>query len=535
MGTVFLAEQVGVGNRPVALKVLNKKLLDDPDFLLRFQNEAGSTGRIHHPNVVTIHESAQGDDGTPYIAMEYLDGESLREVLQRRGALPIGEVADILQQVAKGLNAAHKLGIIHRDVKPDNIFLTRGEDGELVVKVVEFGIAKLRESASQTMTGMVLGTPVYMSCEQASGMRSDELDARSDVYSLGVVVYEMLTGRVPFHSDTPVGYLRKHMLEEPPPFSTAVPGLGVPIAIERVVMKALVKDRSQRYSSALDFARELSSATQAPSQAEAQEPLPSTIVMSPPREMPPVVKTLAGAAPKVTSTSQWARGWRLWAGLIAIVLAPFVLGPLYDLTPFAQRMPFPAVFAGLVAIIGGFGWCLATRRHWAFRSTGLLLFGFFALLVGIRVYNICKYMPPWGYPGAEATQLRTIDELRRLDLPPLEASAMSPGVNNGSPVLQLTVQNISSDVRVTDWKADAIDFDATGKVLSETSPVNRALASLAPGMSEPMEISGGDIGNVRSAKMVLKEVDYEKTTPDGTKGSWINAHFQEDLQKAKQR
>ena len=116
MGTVFLAEQVGVGNRPVALKVLNRKLLDDPDFLQRFQNEAGSTGRIHHPNVVTIHESAQSDDGTPYIAMEFLEGESLHEVLKRRGQLPVPEVAEILQQAARGLNAAHNLGIIHRDL-----------------------------------------------------------------------------------------------------------------------------------------------------------------------------------------------------------------------------------------------------------------------------------------------------------------------------------------------------------------------------------------------------------------------------------
>ena len=147
MGTVFLAEQIGVGNRPVALKVLNRKLLDDPDFLLRFQNEAGSTGRIHHPNVVTIYESAQADDGTPYIAMEFLEGESLREVLKQRGALPVTEVAEILQQAARGLNAAHKLGIIHRDLKPDNIFLTHGDEGELIVKVVDFGIAKLRESS----------------------------------------------------------------------------------------------------------------------------------------------------------------------------------------------------------------------------------------------------------------------------------------------------------------------------------------------------------------------------------------------------
>ncbi len=128
MGAVFLAEQIAVGNRPVALKVLNRKLLDDPEFLQRFQNEAASTGRIHHPNVVTIYESGQADDGTPYIAMEFLEGESLRQALTRRGALPVSEVAEILQQAARGLNAAHKLGIIHRDLKPDNIFLTYPDD-----------------------------------------------------------------------------------------------------------------------------------------------------------------------------------------------------------------------------------------------------------------------------------------------------------------------------------------------------------------------------------------------------------------------
>ncbi|MGD1103714.1 MAG: serine/threonine-protein kinase [Terriglobia bacterium] len=217
MGAVFLAEQIAVGNRPVALKVLNRKLLDDPDFLQRFQNEAASTGRIHHPNVVTIYESGQADDGTPYIAMEFLEGESLRQALARRGQLPVPEVAEILQQVARGLNAAHKLGIIHRDLKPDNIFLTYPDDesvapvsppaqavalasppaqvegalaptsppANFVVKIVDFGIAKLRESGAHTQTGMVLGTPAYMSFEQASGMRSDELDARSEVYSRG--------------------------------------------------------------------------------------------------------------------------------------------------------------------------------------------------------------------------------------------------------------------------------------------------------------------------------------------------------------
>jgi serine/threonine-protein kinase len=279
MGSVFLAEQITLGNRRVALKVLNRKWLDDPDFLSRFHNEAISTARIHHPNVVTIYETGQADDGSPYIAMEYLEGEPLREPLKNRAALPVGECAEILQQAARGLNAAHKLGIIHRDLKPDNLFLTRGDEGELIVKVVDFGIAKLRESA-HTVTGMVLGTPPYMSFEQASGMRSEELDARSDIYSLGVVVYKMVTGRVPFTSDTPVGYLRKHLIEPPPPFRAVAPGLSVPAQVEAVVMKALAKDRDQRYGSVLDFAREFARAATAP--VEPPKPLATTRTIEPP-------------------------------------------------------------------------------------------------------------------------------------------------------------------------------------------------------------------------------------------------------------
>ncbi len=279
MGAVYLAEQLAVGNRPVALKVLSRKLLDDPDFLLRFQSEAASTGRIHHPNVVTIYESGPADDGTPYICMEFLEGESLRQALTRRGALPVAEVAEILQQAARGLNAAHKLGIIHRDLKPDNIFLTYPDEDAVApvsppasnvsqplniqVKIVDFGIAKLLESSAHTQTGTLLGTPAYMSFEQASGVRSDELDARSDVYSLGVVVYEMLTSRTPFHSDTPVGYLRKHLMEEPPPFCAVKPDLLALPAVESVVMKALTKDRNRRYRSVLEFARELVQAAEA--------------------------------------------------------------------------------------------------------------------------------------------------------------------------------------------------------------------------------------------------------------------------------
>ena len=305
MGAVFLAEQIDIGNRPVALKVLHRKLLADPDFLRRFQNEAGSTGRIHHPNVVTIHEVAQADDGTPYIAMEFLEGESLRQTLQRRSALPVAEVAEILQQAAHGLNAAHKLGIIHRDLKPNNIFLTNSDEGELIVKVLDFGIAELHESSTHAPTGTVLGTPAYVSSEQAWGMKSDELDARSDVYSLGIVVFEMLTGRLPFHSDTPFGCLCMHMLEDPPPFRAVARGLDVPPQVEAAVMTALKKERAERYQSAMEFAHAFVEAAQQAPLPEVGQELPSTeVVVSPEAEEPAASVALPAMAPANAAESK---------------------------------------------------------------------------------------------------------------------------------------------------------------------------------------------------------------------------------------
>jgi len=305
MGTVFLAEQLNVGNRSVALKVLRRKLLEDPEFLQRFQDEASSTGRIRHQNVVTVYERGQTDDGSPYIAMEYLEGESLRQTLKRRGSLPLEATAEILQQAARGLNAAHKLGIIHRDLKPDNIFLTHDDEGQPLIKIVDFGIAKMRESTTHTMTGLAIGTPTYMSVEQAAGMRSEEMDGRSDIYSLGIVVYEMITGRLPFQADTPMAYIGKHLIEPPPPFRATRPDLEISPKVEEVVMKALKKNREERYPTAPEFAREFSKAISTTSAVadEAREP----------RLAEPVPTRLKVVAPRNV--------WPIWAAAAIFVVA----------------------------------------------------------------------------------------------------------------------------------------------------------------------------------------------------------------------
>ena len=263
MGEVYLAEQLRVGRRRVALKVLNRACGDDPGVVKRFENEAASAGRIQHRNVVTVYESRVTDDGQLYVAMEYVDGKNLRETIDQRGPLPLPEVVEITRQICAGLSGAHRFGIVHRDVKPDNIMLARGEDGELLVKLLDFGIARLSEAGAggtQTQTGVVMGTPYYMSPEQALGQTGEKIDSRSDIYSLGMVVYQMLTAKLPFESASWMQVMYKHINERPAPPSQFRPELAGFPELEKVVLRALEKSREDRYQSATEFANEMEAA-----------------------------------------------------------------------------------------------------------------------------------------------------------------------------------------------------------------------------------------------------------------------------------
>jgi len=260
MGDVYLAEQLRVGRRLVALKVLNRACCENPDIMRRFENEAASAGRIHHRNVVMIYESRITDDGQLYVAMEYVEGSDLGHEIEQRGSLPLNEVVEITKQISAGLSAAHKIGIVHRDIKPANIMLTRDDEGALVVKVLDFGIARLSEpgsSGAQTKTGVVMGTPDYMSPEQTLGQTGDKIDRRSDIYSLAMVVNKMLTGRVAFEGDSWVQVMYKHINEAPQPPSKSRPELANIALVDQVVLKGLEKDRERRQQSATDFAAEL--------------------------------------------------------------------------------------------------------------------------------------------------------------------------------------------------------------------------------------------------------------------------------------
>src|SRR6266545_8109965 len=250
MGIVYLAQDVRLG-RKIALKLLPSQFTNDKDRLRRFQQEARAASGLNHPNILTVHEVEQRD-GLHYIATEFVDGVTLRQHMHAR-RMRLDEVLNIATQVASALQAAHAAGIAHRDIKPENIMIR--SDG--YIKVLDFGLAKLTENelspaTPETNPGVVMGTPRYMSPEQARGL---DVDLRTDIFSLGTVIYELVTGKLPFEGETTSDVIAALIKDEPESMRTSVPEL--PVEFEEVVSKALAKDRGQRYQTIAEFASAL--------------------------------------------------------------------------------------------------------------------------------------------------------------------------------------------------------------------------------------------------------------------------------------
>ena len=258
MGAVFKALHLRF-NELRALKVISAQLSSDPNFISRFEKEAVLTRRLQHPNAVRVDDIDEAEDGRPFIVMEYIEGHSLKEPIQTEGALSVPRTCSIARQVASALDAAHQLGIVHRDIKPENIVLVARDSTpgaaapEEVAKVLDFGIAKIKEAGAAhaggrtlTETGVLIGSPPYMSPEQAMGLKGDQLDGRSDIYSLGIVMYQMLTGALPLKADTTMSMLMAQIQEPPIPFQEARPDLVIPATITSLVMRMLEKKPEMR-------------------------------------------------------------------------------------------------------------------------------------------------------------------------------------------------------------------------------------------------------------------------------------------------
>ncbi|MBK8173287.1 MAG: serine/threonine protein kinase [Sandaracinaceae bacterium] len=263
MGIVYEATHVVI-EKKVALKVLRDDFSSRPEVVERFRQEAKSASRIGHEHIVDISDFGETPSGASYFVMEMLVGEDLADLLAREGTLAPRRAAHILIQCCKALGAAHSKGIVHRDMKPENIFLITREDQADFVKIVDFGIAKMSDIETAgapgrklTKTGMIFGTPEYMSPEQAAGKA---LDHRVDIYAMGVILYELLTGRVPFVGDTFMGVLTQHMFEEPPPLRTVNAHVACPPELEAVIFKALSKDAAARFQSMDEMARAIATA-----------------------------------------------------------------------------------------------------------------------------------------------------------------------------------------------------------------------------------------------------------------------------------
>jgi len=262
MGMVYQATQELI-NRQVAVKVLHSHLVSEADSLKRFHQQAKAASRLHHPHIITLYDYGIINGGQPFIVMDLLKGPTLGQLLEEKRVLSLDEILPIFKQICSALADAHKCGVVHRDVKPDNVVLELKDD-KYWVKVVDFGIAKLLRGTDEThpritKTGMVCGSPAYMSPEQYQGK---DVDQRSDIYSLGSVLFESLTGRLPFTAVDLVGLMTQHLTEKPPALTAF--RMDVPAALEKFMYRALAKRPEDRPQSMDDFYQELEAAARQP-------------------------------------------------------------------------------------------------------------------------------------------------------------------------------------------------------------------------------------------------------------------------------
>ena len=341
MGTVYLAEHVKMG-RKSALKVMNPGMNQDPDAIARFNREAANASRLSHPNICAIYDFGETPEGLIYLAMEFIEGQSLTAVIEAGNGMSPPRAASIIHQAADALGVAHDAGIVHRDLKPDNIMIMKGRDGSDVVKVVDFGIAKASSSDAQkvTKTGLVVGTPEYMSPEQLAG---DKLDGRSDIYSLGLVAFNCLTGTLPFPSNSAQEAMIMRLTDHPKTLAEMRPDVEWPAELQVVMDKALARDADERYQKAPAFGIDM---------VKSVQNMPATVAAA-------AGTLVIGAAGNVPATRVAGPGsGGATKKVDAVGAAPSAASPA--LTPTKSRMPM-MIGAVAVLVLGGAGAFFAMR------------------------------------------------------------------------------------------------------------------------------------------------------------------------------
>jgi serine/threonine-protein kinase len=405
MGTLYRARHILLGDR-VAIKTLKPEMRSNTEWLRRFQREGRAARRFRHPNAVTVYDLRTGADGLTYMVMEYVEGHSLDKELKARGRLTPTEAWEILEPIASALEAAHEQGVVHRDLKPENVMLNRTAAGELQVKLLDLGIAKLHDVAETqagdggalTLAGQILGTPYYMSPEQWGESSRDgnrEIDGRADIYSLGVIFYELITGTKPFLGNT-LGELRQgHVSRRLPLLHTLV--AGVPEEVARVVERALAKDRADRpvtagvlaseMRAALGLASEIHPATNANRGHDVAAMLPDfelsqTLMRDNVTATTAVPRAGIETAPQSTAAQRAATGVaeQPHARTPDVMPAPPATHEPNVSLPTARRAPFKLIVAGalallLVGVTGASGW-LAWQNWQSRRAAGSVERGF---------------------------------------------------------------------------------------------------------------------------------------------------------------
>lgn len=316
MGSVYLAEQIEMG-RQVVVKVMNPAQMGSADLEERFRREAKAVAQLNHPNVVQVYVFGRTDDGQLYLAMEFVAGHTLTQLLAERAPLPEARALRIMDQMCSALVEAHALGLIHRDLKPDNVMLTERHGTADYVKILDFGIAKMLDSpdAKLTRTGAIFGTPQYMAPEQAS---SRPVDQRTDIYALGLILYEMIAGQMPFTAPTAIEYLMKHVTEPVLPPTRKVSGLVLLPRTEAIVMKCLAKAPEDRFQSVSELQREVRMCLRDRPDAARSFPTPDE-----PRQPIAVARTavLDGAAAPASGDRETAPAKKSKTGLVIAALA----------------------------------------------------------------------------------------------------------------------------------------------------------------------------------------------------------------------